>query len=135
MDIGSLEEKLLAGKNMNKKILIAEDDIPIASALELKLQHSGFDTAHANNGEEAIEKLKSENFDLVILDLMMPKLDGFGVLEQMKKDGIKTPVIVASNLSQPEDEKKAMDLGATDFFVKSNVPLSELVIKIEAIVK
>ena len=117
---------------MSKKILIAEDEVAIASALELKLQHSGFETVIAPDGEVAMTELKAGKFDLVILDLMMPKLDGFGVLEEMKKAGIHTPVIVASNLSQPEDEKKAKDLGAKDFFVKSNVPLSDLVKKIEA---
>lgn len=118
-----------------KRILIAEDELPIASALELKLQHSGFETVHAIDGEVAIAELKSGKFDLVILDLMMPKLDGFGVLTEMKKLGMTTPVIVASNLSQPEDEKKAKDMGAADFFIKSNVPLSELVVKVQAIVK
>lgn len=118
---------------MSKKILIAEDELPIASALKLKLEHSGYSVTPVSNGEDAIRKLKDLKFDLLILDLMMPKLDGFGVLEQMKKNGIKTPVIVATNLSQPEDEAKAKELGATDFFVKSNVPLSDLVTKIKAI--
>lgn len=117
-----------------KKILIAEDEKPLAEALALKLGHEGFETIHAEDGEKAIELILVGGIDLVILDLVMPKVDGFGVLEEMKEKGIKIPVIVASNLSQKEDKTKAKSLGATDYFIKSDVPISELVNKVKNII-
>ena len=121
------------GEIMAKSILIAEDEQAIAEALKLKFEHSGFLVTVAGNGEEALEEVKNKKFDLVILDLIMPKLDGFGFLEEAKKAGIKTPIIVASNLSQPEDEEKARSLGAKDFYIKSNVSVLEIVEKVESV--
>lgn len=117
------------------KILIAEDEIALAKALELKLGQEGYVTEHAGDGDEAIAKLKAGGIDLLILDLVMPKTDGFGVLEAMKKEAIKVPVIVASNLSQVEDKDRVMALGALDFFIKSDVPINELVERIKKVVK
>jgi len=118
------------------KILIAEDEKAIATALVLKLQHEGLDAETVNNGKEALERLESGDFDLLVLDLVMPVMDGFTVLEEIKKRKIQVLVMVASNLSQKEDEKRTRDLGAIDFFVKSNVSISELVENIQkALVK
>jgi len=118
---------------MNKKIkiLIAEDEKAIARALDLKLQHEGFETKVASDGKEALNLLQAENFDLVILDLIMPQLDGFGVLAGMKEKNIKTPAIVASNLSQQEDIDRAKELGAVDFFIKSDTPILQIVEKLK----
>jgi len=120
---------------MAKKILIAEDEKPMAKALELKLNNSGFEAKAVFNGQEAIDALKAEKYDLMLLDLMMPTMDGFAVLEQMKTDKIKTPVVVTSNLSQEEDKEKAKSLGAKDYLVKSNVSLKEIVEKITSMLK
>lgn len=118
---------------MNKiiKILIAEDEKAIGSALNLKLNHEGFEAKVAFNGKEALSLLESEKFDLLILDLIMPQLDGFGVLKEIKAKGIKTPVMVISNLSQTADISKAKDLGAVDFLIKSDTPVAEIVEKIK----
>lgn len=113
------------------KILIAEDERPIANALSLKLTHEGFDVKISSNGKEALSELESEPFDLLILDLMMPEIGGFEVLARIKEKNIKVVVFVASNLSQAEDIKKAKELGAIDFFVKSDTPVSEIVLKIK----
>lgn len=110
-----------------RNILIAEDEKPLASALELKLTHEGFIVTVVHNGQECLDKLKSADFDVLLLDLMMPVVDGFQVLEQLKNHEPKPKVFVLSNLSQTEDEKRAKELGATDFFVKSNTPLSVIV--------
>lgn len=117
--------------NKKIKILIAEDEKPIANALSLKLNHEGFETKLVYNGKEALDFLESENFDLLILDLMMPEIGGFEVLSKIKEKNIKTPVFVASNLSQTEDINKAKSLGAVDFFIKSDTPVSEIVSKIK----
>lgn len=110
-----------------KKILIIEDEKPIARALELKLSHSGYEATVANNGAEGLAYLAKNPVDLILLDVIMPTMDGFTVLETLKKKGNKTPVVMLSNLSQEEDEKRAKELGAKDFFIKSNTPLVEIV--------
>lgn len=114
-----------------KKILVAEDEKAISKALILKLNHAGFDATPAYDGEEAVAALTKGKYDLVLLDLMMPKMDGFSVLAAMQTQDIKVPVIVTSNLGQEEDIKKAKDLGAKDYFVKSDTALAEIVDKIK----
>jgi len=114
-----------------KKVLIAEDEKPLGRALELKLANSGYEVTVSPNGEEAIKQLDKGGFAVLLLDLMMPRVDGFGVLEAMKKGGDKTPVIVLTNLSQPEDEKRVKDLGAKEFFVKSDTPISTIVTEVK----
>lgn len=113
--------------NKIKKILICEDEKPIAKALVLKLNHEGFEAEAANDGEEALQILQSKQFDLILLDLIMPRIDGFGVLEKIKELKITTPVIVTSNLGQEEDLKRAKELGAVNYFIKSNTSLQEIV--------
>ncbi|MFH1292152.1 MAG: response regulator [bacterium] len=112
---------------VKKKILIVEDEEPMARALVLKLNKEGYEAISAENGAKALEVLDKEKFDLILLDLMMPKLDGFGVMAEMKKRKIKIPVIVSSNLSQESDFKKAKEMGAKDFFVKSDTPLVQVI--------
>lgn len=110
-----------------KRILVVEDEKPIAKALELKLTKEGFHTRSVSNGEEALQVLGQEPYDLVLLDLVMPKLDGFKVLERMHAQKHSMPVFVLSNLGQEEDIKRARQLGAREFFVKSDIPISEVV--------
>ena len=110
-----------------KKILIAEDERPMLRALELKLSHEGFEVVTATNGNEALEKIEADQFDLILLDLVMPEVDGFAVLEDLRQHRVMTPVFVLSNLSQGQDEKRALDLGASQFFVKSNTPIASIV--------
>jgi DNA-binding response OmpR family regulator len=112
---------------INKKILIIEDEKPLAHALELKLTHDGFEVFIGANGEDGLAILEKEKFALILLDLVMPKLDGFKVLERIKERKIDTPVAVLTNLSQLEDEKRARELGAVGFFVKSNTPIAEII--------
>jgi DNA-binding response OmpR family regulator len=113
-----------------KKILVTEDERPIARALQLKLESTGFDVDVASNGQQAVDFLSKGSYDMMILDLVMPVMDGFATLEKMHEMENKTPVFVLSNLSQPEDEKKVRLMGAVDFAVKSNVPLSDIVERI-----
>lgn len=118
-------------KTKQQKILIIEDEKPMARALELKLTHAGFSVVVANDGEAGLNLAKKNTFGLILLDLIMPKKDGFSLLESLKQEGIKTPVIILSNLSQAEDEKRAKELGAKDFFIKSNTPIADIVEKIK----
>lgn len=112
---------------LKKKILILEDEKPLAHALLLKLTHEGFEVTTSDNGEVGVSLLEKEKFDLVITDLILPGVDGFGVLEMIQTKKLNIPVIVMTNLNQEEDKKRAHDLGAIDFFVKSNSTLSEIV--------
>lgn len=115
-----------------RKLLIAEDDHFLGNAYRVKLSKEGFDIQVAVDGEDALAKLKTFVPDLILLDLMMPKKDGFSVLSDIKANpALKNiPVIVASNLGQKEDIDKAKQLGAIDFIVKSDISMGDMVKKI-----
>lgn len=115
----------MAGKI--KKILVAEDEKPMAKALVLKLNHAGFEAKAVFNGEEAVDEVLAGGYDLLLLDMIMPRMDGFTVLQKLKEAGTKTKIVVTSNLGQEEDFNKAKSLGASDYFVKSDTSLSEIV--------
>ncbi|MBN2016225.1 response regulator [Candidatus Dojkabacteria bacterium] len=118
---------------MARKILVAEDERPIANVLSLKLKKSGFDVKAVFDGEQALASLEEEDFDMMLLDLVMPKVDGFEVLKRLKEKGKKLPVIVLSNLGQEEDIKRAREAGAREYFVKSNTPLTEVALKVKKV--
>lgn len=113
-----------------KKVLVVEDEAPMAQAIDFKLKQAGYGSAIAADGTEAVNALKKETFDLILLDLILPNMDGFGVLEEIRKRKIKTPIIVLSNLSQQEDVDRALGLGAKDFFIKTNVQIGDVVEKV-----
>src|SRR5579859_6721364 len=119
-----------------KTILVAEDDTFLANAYRVKLTKAGFEVYVARDGQEALEKLKTITPDLILLDLVMPVKDGFSTLEVIKSDPkLKIiPVIVASNLGQKEDTDRALKLGASDYFVKSDLALSSLIEKISKLI-
>jgi len=117
----------MKSNNKSKKILVVDDEKPMAQALELKLNKVGYQVKAVFNGEEAIDILKKENFDLIIADLIMPKVDGFGILEYLKGKKDKTPVIVSSNLGQEEDLNRAKALGVKDYFIKSDTPIIKVI--------
>lgn len=110
-----------------KRVLIVEDERPLSHALELKLQHEGFATMVAQNGEECLKAINEQDFDVVLLDLVMPVIDGFQVLEQLQQKTKRPTVFVLSNLSQAEDEDRVRKLGAKKYFIKSDTPLEIIV--------
>lgn len=110
-----------------QKILIIEDEKALAQALRLKLIHEGFEVVNISDGEGLLSILEKDNFSLIVCDLVMPRMDGFKVLQILKEKQIKIPVIILTNLSQKEDEKRARELGATDFFIKSKTPIGEVI--------
>lgn len=115
-----------------KKLLIVEDDEFLMNAYRVKLTNAGFEIKTALDGNEALEILKTFIPDLILMDLVMPKRDGFSTLEEIKKDDkLKNiPVIIASNLGQKEDIDRGKSLGATDFVIKSDLNLNNLIEKI-----
>lgn len=116
-----------------KKVLIIEDDDHISKVYQIKLSKENVDTVVARDGEEGIAMVSSEKPDLVLLDLMIPKKDGFVVLEEVKKTelGKKIPILVLSNLGQEGDIKRAIGLGAADYFIKVNLSIQEIVDKVK----
>ena len=116
------------------KILLCEDEEFVARSYTRKLELEGFAVILAKNGNEAIEMIKTESPNLVLLDLLMPLKNGFEVLEEIQK-GVdeklkKIPIIVSSNLGQNTDIEESKKLGAVDYLVKSNISLKELVEKV-----
>ena len=121
-----------------KKILIAEDDKFLSNAYRIKLTKLGYEVAIVSDGEQVMQYLKDNTIpDLLLLDLIMPIKDGFDTLKEIKsQDKLKKiPVIVASNLGQGEDVKKAKELGAIDYIVKSDLSLQELAEKIHTYIQ
>ncbi len=114
------------------KILVAEDDHFLQKVYLTKLTQEGFSVDVALDGEEALKKLRNAPPDLLLLDLIMPKVNGFDVLLEMKGDAQlkKIPVVVLSNLGQPEDIQKCRELGAKDYLVKANFSINAVVEKI-----
>lgn len=114
-----------------KRILIAEDEEILSNVLKDRFEAEGWEVVRAVNGEEAIETIKKSPFDLVLLDLLMPKKNGFEVLKEVRSNPeLKSlPIIVLSNLGGDDDIKKALTLGANDYYVKTQHPMSEVVEK------
>lgn len=110
-----------------KSVLIVEDEKPLSHALELKLQHEGFETQIATNGEEAISLLQEKEFDVMLLDMMMPVVDGFQVLERLKTFKHQPVTFALSNLSLHDDQDRVLGMGAKHYYIKSDTPLSEIV--------
>lgn len=116
-------------------ILVAEDDKFLADAYKTKLTKLEHEVIIAKDGVEVLSILSKTIPDLIILDLMMPKKDGFQVLEELKAkpEWKNIPVIVASNLSEPEDIKLGQKLGAEDYIVKASMSIDELAEKIKSV--
>lgn len=116
---------------MSKKILLVEDDRFIMRAYSDGLERAGYEVLTAMNGQEVLGVAKAEVPDLILLDLIMPGLNGFEVLEELKADEqlSDTKIVIVSNLGQDSDVKKAKDLGAVDYLVKSDTSMGEVVDK------
>lgn len=110
-----------------KHILIVEDERPLAHALELKLGHDGYQTTTARTGTEGLKEAQSGNYDLILLDLILPELDGFAILTQLRSENNTIPVVILSNLGQEEDKQRVAQLSVSQYCVKSNMPLAAIV--------
>ena len=116
-----------------KKVMIVEDDEHISKVYEIKLAKEGIASSLAVDGDEAVVKITAEKPDVILLDLMIPKKDGFGVLEDIKKNPATAsiPVIVLSNLGQQADQDRALGLGANEYLVKVDYPIQDVVNKVK----
>lgn len=117
----------ISKKSPGKTILIAEDDPFLSKIIRNRLAEEGFAIDTATDGDETLKKLSTNTYALVTLDLIMPNKNGFEVLAELKKQKIKVPVLVFTNLAQSEDEREVMSLGAKGYYVKSDISIDELV--------
>ena len=117
------------------KILIIEDDKFLRELIVMKLKKESYDVLDAVDGEEGIKKIREEKPDIILLDLILPGIDGFEVLSQIKSDPTVSsiPVIILSNLGQREDIERGLTLGATDYMIKAHFTPGEIVEKIKSI--
>jgi len=117
-----------------KKILLVEDDAFLSDILSEKLRKEGFDIDFATDGIEAVKKIEEISPSLVLLDIILPSIDGLEVLKRIRSHENRViqdlPVIMLSNLGQKEDSKKAFALGANEYLVKANFTTEEIIEKI-----
>jgi DNA-binding response OmpR family regulator len=118
------------------KILIAEDDMMISEIYQKKFSEKGFEVLTAFSGDQVLGIVKKEKVDIVLLDLLIPKMDGFQVTEKLRSGDYdpNIKIIISSNLSQKEDQNKAMALGANGFILKSQYTPSEMVEEINKLI-
>ena len=116
-----------------KKILLVEDDIALSAVYRSRLEIEGFDVREVNNGEDALSATVEYRPDLILLDVMMPKISGFDVLDIL----LNTPetanvrIIMLTALSQPKDKERAESLGVDDYLVKSQVVIGDVVARVK----
>jgi two-component system alkaline phosphatase synthesis response regulator PhoP len=122
---------------MNKKILIVEDESVLQDALREFLLAENFAVVVASDGEMALKLAKSEKPDLILLDIILPKKNGFDVLSELKDDSVmkKIPIMLLTNLESADDVDKAFSLGVSTYLVKANYKLEEIVEKIKEMLK
>ena len=116
-----------------KKVLVIEDELNLCKSIEEILSGEGYTVLTASDGEEGLRLAVSETPDLVLLDLILPKKDGFSVLKELRENEAtsKIPVIVLSNLGEMEDVGRVLELGANRYLVKTDYKLAEVVEKVK----
>ena len=122
---------------MAKKILIIEDDKFLRELISRKLGDEEFEIDEAVDGEEGLKRIKEGKPDLILLDLILPNIDGFEVLSRMKEDPqlAAIPVIILSNLGQKEEVERGLKLGASDYLIKAHFTPGEIIEKIKNVIK
>ena len=118
---------------MAKKILLIEDEKIIINLLRKKLTQEGYDVLTANNGKQGLEMATNKKPDLILLDIIMPGIDGFEVMEELNKDNElkKIPVIIVSNSGQPVELSRAKKLGVKDWLIKTEFDPQEVLEKVK----
>ncbi len=113
---------------LNFKILIVEDDAMISGMYKTRLEQEGYIVVVAENGSQGLEVAIREKPNLILLDVMMPQIDGFSLLQELRlqESFRKTPIIMLTNLGTTEDKEKGEKFGATDYLVKANLTPAEV---------
>ena len=120
-----------------KKILIVEDDRPILKSLMLKFENEGFEVHQALNGKEGLREALAVHPDILLLDIIMPEMDGMTMLEELRKDkwGKNAEILFLTNLSSPNHESKAEDHGVENYLLKADWSINDLVKKVNEILE
>ena len=120
-----------------KRILLVEDDPFLIDIYTTKLKEAGFKIEVATDGEEGLRKLTEKKFDLLVLDIVLPQIDGWEILKKIKQDlKLKSlPVLILSNLGQKGEVEKGMKLGATKYLIKAHYTPSEVIEEIKEVLK
>lgn len=118
-------------------VLLVEDDAFLADIYQKKFEMEGFKVTVAGNGERGLEEAKKKKPDIILLDILLPKLDGFSVLEALKKDPAakNIPVILLTNLGQKDDVERGLQSGAVDYLIKTHFKPSEVVDKVRKVLR
>ncbi len=118
-----------------KILLIIEDEEPLLNILNECFKKSDFEVIRAHNGEEGLREFKKKRPNLILLDLLMPVMDGMAMLRKLRedKDGKKVPVVILTNLSDEQKMDEAKKLGVVDYWIKSDKTLNELIEKVKII--
>ena len=121
--------------NTPKHILIAEGDAFLADIYQKKFEMEGFKVSKVSNVEKALIDIKKKHPDVVLLDVLLSKMDGLAVLDAVKSDRVlkKIPIILLTNLGQPDDVKRGLEKGAADYLIKTHFKLSEVVDKVKQV--
>ena len=124
-------------KNKGKKILLVEDDVTLIDMYSLKFKEEGYNLLTAENGETGLALALKEIHDVILLDIVMPKMDGFAVLAELKKNATtkNIPVLMLSNLGQTADVEKGEAMGAKDYIVKASMTPTQVVDKVKSYLK
>ena len=127
---------MLNKKSGLKKIVLVEDENSLAQMYKTKFEHEGFQAIVLDNGAAVLETVKKEKPQAILLDIILPKKDGFSVLAELKKDGKvkKIPVLMLTNLGQDEDIKKGKNLGAADYIVKADSTPAQVVERVRKVI-
>lgn len=118
-----------------KRILLVEDEKALATVMSLKLKNAGYDVVVVYNGDDALRTLGGSYFDLMLVDIMMPKRDGFSVLEELKKQNNQIPVFAMSNLGQEEDIARVKSMGVKEYIVKADASPTDILGRVDAFLK
>lgn len=118
---------------INKKVLVAEDDVFLSQLLSTRLEKAGISVLKAFDGEEALDIIKKERPDLILLDIILPKKSGFEVAEEVASNPMLRiiPIIITSNLGQDSDVERGMALGVVEYLVKAKVNIDDLITKVQ----
>lgn len=120
-----------------KTVLLTEDEPLLANIFKQRLEKEGINVLLAKDGDEALKIIKSQSLDLIILDVILPKVSGFEILENLRQDSQfkRIPIIIVSNLGQDTDIAKSQSLGAVEYFVKAKISIEDLIGKIKGFLK
>ena len=117
-----------------QRLLLVDDEDNLRVMLEAALRHSGFEVISAANGRDALELASSETLDVIVLDVMLPDLDGFEICRRLRQDGIRTPIVFLTAKDATEDKVRGLTIGGDDYLVKP-FSLEELVARVNAVLR